>query len=266
MTYNYRSETRTHLKDAKSALGKSGAAEARSAALSLRMCMESLTYERAKLYKDDLPQDKYETWQPIKLMTQMIEIDPSADAEMSLSIGKQPNLEEAPSEMHYVGTEKPLNLKTIKEHYNAIGSYLHVPTMKQLQEGKFRNEASLRKRCEVIIKEIEASLSSTMWNLDFKQSATMDCSCGEMLTRRFKDGQDARVVSCHDCGALYTLVCAGKGKVEWHPHQTKVRCVAESCDCEFYIPDHQAKVGAIIECMDCPTEMVVALGVTTRFT
>lgn len=211
MKTNYRQIASEHLSEAKSTLTKKGPAEARSAALSLRMCMEALTYERANVYKDDLPQGQYETWQPRKLMMQMLEIDPYADREATISIGREPSLGETPKKMHELGTEKPMKLAALKKHYDAIGAYLHIPTIKQTADGKLRDEDSLRKRCAIIIAELDWCMSATVWNSSLKRSARLKCNCGEAMTRRFKDGDEPRVVTCHNCSSRYTLTSLGIG-------------------------------------------------------
>jgi hypothetical protein len=61
---NYRHESRQALKRACAALESNDDQDLKYAALELRMAMESLTYDRAKAYKDEFPPDEYETWQP----------------------------------------------------------------------------------------------------------------------------------------------------------------------------------------------------------
>ena len=51
------------------------------------MAMEALTYDRALAYKDEFPPDEYETWQPIKVMSVLLEIDPTTDKNSSISFG-----------------------------------------------------------------------------------------------------------------------------------------------------------------------------------
>lgn len=55
------------------------------------MAMEALTYDRAASYKDEFPPDEYETWQPRKVMSVLLEIDPMADKDsvLAFAIEKQ---------------------------------------------------------------------------------------------------------------------------------------------------------------------------------
>ena len=86
-----------------------------------------------------------------QLLQMLLEIDPTADKDSFVSFG----LEETPgvpaAVMEALGAEKVLNLAALKKHYDALGSYLHMPTIKQLKAGKGPDAAKLKKRCQVII-------------------------------------------------------------------------------------------------------------------
>ena len=59
----------------------------RYAALELRDAMEALTYDRALAWANDLPPEEYKTWQPRKLMSALLEIDPSIGMSATLAVG-----------------------------------------------------------------------------------------------------------------------------------------------------------------------------------
>ena len=122
----------------------------RDAALQLRMAMEALTYERAMTYSDELGPDQMKTWQPKRLMERMLEVDPQADEAATLSFGVEPSYGEAPEKMTLLGRDNVLKLTTLKKHYDALGSYLHTPTLSQLEKNKSHDMTKLRKRCEII--------------------------------------------------------------------------------------------------------------------
>ncbi len=54
-----------------------------------------------------------------------------------------------------LGTEKVLNMEMLRKHYDALGSFLHVPTLKQTKSGKARAPETQRKRCTEIAGYIE---------------------------------------------------------------------------------------------------------------
>ena len=76
---NYRNEARRALQRANDHLDDPGISRGRYAALELRMALESLVYERADSYREELPGRALYTWQPGKLLKMLLEIDPLAD-------------------------------------------------------------------------------------------------------------------------------------------------------------------------------------------
>jgi hypothetical protein len=56
-----------------------------------------------------------------------------------------------PGEVRLTGTERILNLATIKKHYDALGYYVHLQTLEQIEEGPQKDAPDkLRTRCELI--------------------------------------------------------------------------------------------------------------------
>ena len=66
--------------------------------------------------------------------------------------------------MKLLGTDVVFTLADLKAHYDALGSYLHMPSLEQVQSGKLPNPAKLRERCGVVISLVERVLSSQVWN------------------------------------------------------------------------------------------------------
>lgn len=262
MTVDFRSMARSHLSDAREALEQHSPSTLRSAALSLRMSMEALTYERAKLYADDLSAEEYETWQPRKLMRILLEIDPHADATCGLSYGIEPSPSEAPEKMTFLGTENVLNLKTIKAHYDTFGSFLHVPTLKQINTGEVQDNVKLRERCEACAAAIEACLASPVWNVNFNHSCEIECvECGKTIRRRFRPGQDARMVACHHCDCEYRMSETPEKQIHWDPLQTKISCPNQDCDHAFYLLNKDVKAGTCWQCEGCGKPFILKLAI-----
>ena len=161
---DYRNDARRELARAKDELASADDERLKYAALELRMAMESLTYDRALAYKDEFPPAEYQAWQPRKVMALLLEIDPNADKDSSLAFGIEPALGVTPDEMQSLGTECVLNMATIKRHYDALGSYLHVPTIKQRKDSAKLDPVKFRARCDEIAAYLTDVLASPMWN------------------------------------------------------------------------------------------------------
>jgi hypothetical protein len=109
--------------------------------------MEALTYDRALAFKELIPPEEFRTWQPRKLMGALLEIDPLIGmTTTTVSIG--PEGMQNPEKMITLGTDFALTLKDLKFHYDALGSYLRIPSLEQIQSGNLPDPLRLRERCE----------------------------------------------------------------------------------------------------------------------
>ena len=130
---DFRSMAINAFEQAKKQLSENNDIKLNYAALELRFCLEYMTYDRARAYHDEIPDIESLSWQPNKLMSELLELDPFADAKASISIGLQKKYGERSEDMQLLGTENPITLKLLKDHYNALGSFLHAPTLKQFR-------------------------------------------------------------------------------------------------------------------------------------
>lgn len=265
MKGKFRSDARKLVASAKKDLNIDGDARIRSAALSLRMAMEAVTYERAEIYKDDLPPKEYKVWQPRKLMQNLLEIDPYADQSRTIAYGKEPSRGQTPDEMITLGTDEVLGLATIKKHYDALGAYLHMPTLDQLETGKVPGIEKLRQRCEEITEALDKVLSSPVISSDFKHTASMECSgCGALIKRRFPPGEKPRIVSCFECGAQYEVSEDTGNSVRWAPIESKVTCPNKACGIEFYVWTADIQVGQWSTCPECKDRYFFGIAIVHR--
>jgi hypothetical protein len=259
---NYRNDARKYLKRCKEELGNGDDERLKYAALELRMSMEALTYEHALAYKDEFPPAEYETWQPRKVMTVLLDIDPSADKDSSLASGEEVEYGVPAQVMKSLGSEKILNMAALRKHYDALGSYLHVQSMKQVRSGKSLDFGKIRIRCEGIAEFVEAVLSSPVFNVTLGSFATMECvECGKPVRKRIPHGQEVVEVECYECQASYLIVDKGNNKVEWQPQQHEVECANGDCNHKIVVWRHELKVGKCWICPRCNGRNTFALGI-----
>jgi hypothetical protein len=259
---NYRHAARESLRLANIELSSGDDQRLKYAALELRMSIESLTYDRAAAYKNEFPQTEYATWQPKKVMQVLLEIDPHAASDSSLRIGVEPFLGGSPDVMREVGHETALSMGTIKRHYDALGSYLHVPTLKQALAGKKLDMAKLRGKCEEIATALGLVLASAVYNITLGKFATLECGkCQSPIRRRFPVGKESVRAECIECQAAYTLVSLGNNKVRWDPHVRHLKCGGENCQVETLIWEHEVRVGEYWVCTGCNGQNSFCLGV-----
>jgi hypothetical protein len=127
MMPSFRQQARASVSRARAELASDDKTRLKFAALELRMAIESVTYERAQSYREEIPLAEFRTWQPKKVMQLLIDIEPTADKGSSIAFGVEEVPGAAAKEMTLLGAEKVFSLRAIKEHYDALGSYSTCP-------------------------------------------------------------------------------------------------------------------------------------------
>lgn len=249
---DYRNDARRQLERAQSELSSGDDERIKYAALELREAMESLTYDRALAYKDEFPPQEYETWQPRKVMAVLLDIDPNADKDSSLAVGLEPSPGEAPAVMHSLGNEKVLNLKALKDHYDALGSFLHVQSLKQRRSGVRLDYAAMRRRCDTVAAYLDEVLRSPVWNATFGNFATTECvKCDKPVRKRIAGDPEEVRAKCHECGAGYIITPAGTNKYRWTPDEVELACANPDCGTKIFAFRSEIELNAAWTCQDC---------------
>lgn len=203
----------------------------RYAALELRFALEALTYDRAKEYKDEFPPEEYETWQPTKVFRMLLEIDTHADKNSEIAIGAESSAGQPPEHMTRLGEKKVVSVATLEKHYSALGSYLHVPSMRQYNSGKVHDPIKLRRRCEEIAGVVADVLTSANYKFTFGRFAKFQClKCGALIRKRINHGTQKFEMECFSCTASYTVTDAGSGNIEWEAHVYNICCGGAACE------------------------------------
>lgn len=264
MNPNFRQRARDALQRAKTELASGQNERLVYAALELRMTIECVTYERAKAYAKELPPREYDVWQPGRLMKELLELDPLADASGTLSFGLQEEQGVPAKEMKTLGAERVFNMKDIEGSYNALGSFLHQPTMRQLSSGKDRDWNRLRERCDELVVKLEAVLASRIFNLNFGGFTTFKCmndACGKDVRKRLPSGQAEVPAPCFECGAEHLVMVDPDGQVSVRPVIQDVHCAKKECGHVLKLFPHELKEGASWKCPECGTVCLLGLAV-----
>jgi hypothetical protein len=263
MTPNFRHLARESLARARAELASEASSRLKFAALELRMAIESVTYERAQSYKDEIPPSEYRTWQPKKLMQVLVDIEPNADKGVSIAFG----IEEVPGveakEMTWLGAESVFDLKAIKAHYDALGSYLHMPTLKQLEESGEPDLSKLRSRCDAIIALLDKVLTSPVFNINFGTFSAIKCAnsdCGQTIRKRVPAGATALSATCQACGMSYEVSAGPGDQCTWRPILEDVQCPGAGCSQVFKVSPSELQPGRRLACNVCGGRFQIGLG------
>lgn len=255
----YRSKARKYLKAANERLETGDDEHLRYAALDLRHAIEALTYDRANAYKTELPPKEYETWQPKKLMAALLEIDPTADKDSTISFGIEETYGVPAPVMQVLGSEAVFNMGLLKKHYDALGNHLHVPTLKQMQTDPPSME-KLRQRCTEIAGHIHKVLASTVHNSTLGNFASFEChQCGKPIRKRMPHGLSDIFAECFNCSASYKIKDLQNGTIEALPEVTSVRCANEACTQSIELWRREIERGTAWYCPTCGGQNVLDL-------
>lgn len=265
---DYRRLARASLNRANSELASSDPARWRYAALELRDAMEAVTYDRALAFRDEIPPEEYRTWQPRKLMAALVDIDASIGLTSTISLGLEEEYGKAvaPENMNVLGTDHVFTIGDLKSHYDAIGSYLHMPSLEQAQSGNMPDLEKLKKRCEQIVPVIASVLGSSVWNCTIGNFATlaqcMNEDCGKPVRKRMPFGKDAIDARCFNCKAEYTITNESEGRVLWSPKMTEVPCSTAGCSKKMPLWPKELTAGTHWRCSDCGAHNRIVLSVS----
>jgi hypothetical protein len=250
MTASYRHLAREALTRAQSHLQSAEPHRIRYAALELRMCIEALTYDRAQAYAREIPPSEVDKWQPKKLMEVLLEIEPHADQSGTISFARESSLGAAAEPTHLLGHERVFGMDAIRKHYDALGSFVHLPTMRNAHVPPEFDK--MRTRCNEVATKVAEALSSTIHNFTLGSFSQLDCQeCGKPIRKRISTGQISVVAKCFHCPASYLLTPLEGNKVDWKPQQQSVACATEGCGHVTHIWESEIRLGSHWTCPSC---------------
>ncbi len=253
MSINFRHRCAQSLARAKVELESADPERLKYAALELRMAIEAITYDRAQSYRDELPPSEYETWQPKELMLQLLEIDPMAGMTRRVSMGRQDVMGVPAQKMTLLGTESVFGLALIRKYYDALGSYLHSPTLKTIEKKGEHDLVRMKHKCSVILQRLGVVLSSNFTS-NFGAFAEFKCNfrhCGGNIRSRLPKGQAVVIGTCFSCKAMYKIIPDEGSQFQWLPLAEDVQCPTDFCNEIVTIWAHEKKPGNYWECVGC---------------
>lgn len=108
-------------------------------------------------FKDDIPPEEYKTWQPRKLMSVLLDIDPSIGMTSTIAFGLEEEYGKPPppEKIALLGTDHVFTLANLKTHYapSVLTSTCHLLSM--CKHGKCR----IRRSCGSVATQLSVSSS-----------------------------------------------------------------------------------------------------------
>lgn len=264
MKADLRTEARQALARAKGELAAQKVERIKYAALELRFAMEAVTYDRALAVKDEIPPEEYRTWQPRKLMQLLHDIDPTLGMSATIAVGieKVYGEQPPPEDMQLLGTDRVFTLADLKAHYDAVGSYLHIPSLAQMMKSGMPDQEKLRVRCEALIVALEEILASPVWNSTLGAFTEFQCRrCQKPVRKRIPLGKEQVEATCFECKAEYLIASQEGGQTLTQPKTVEVACGDEACAEKLRLWPDELKPGTHWTCKGCGEHWGLAYGV-----
>lgn len=253
-----RQEARACLARARDLLAKNELAATRHACLELRLAIECLAYQQLDSYLSEVPDDAMRKWTPREVIAQMLEIDPKADRTSTIAIGREEEQGQPSKDMKVLGEDRRFTLKWANRSHNALGNFLHVPTLHQMETGKAPDHGTMTAKAEEVASVIEHTLATPIYNVNFGNFYHIDCVCGRSFRRREGSFTVDQGIVCPnvDCRTIWDVVSEDGTDVHFKPRQTEFVC--PGCNETRFVLTQKLKSGTIITC-DCSARAEVAL-------
>lgn len=253
MKINFRHSARQHTQSAKELMATGDDNLLLLAILRLRMAIECLAYELLQSLQDEVDDDTMETWQPGRLIRELKEIDSGIEQDRSISVGVENVQGDTAKEMRSLGTDIRLTAPWINKHWNALGSYLHEPTIKQQKEGKSFNAYSALLLIADVSSEIERVLASTLFATVFKVEVSKTCECGFKMVRREELLRRDGLIVCANCKTIWG---ANESEKVWEFVRQFHTFPCPKCKAINHIPAKEIHEDSQLNCADCDAKLV----------
>jgi DNA-directed RNA polymerase subunit RPC12/RpoP len=158
--------------------------------------------------------------------------------------------------MRILGQDRRFSMKWANKNHNALGNYLHAPTMSQIEEGKVPTAVMMAEKATEVANECEQILNSPVFNVNFGHFFEFDCTdCNTHIRRRVGSFTSEKGVVCPKCHATYNVESTEGGDVLFHLRQSKYNC--QRCGAENCVGTHHVADGAILECAKCGKKALI---------
>jgi transcription elongation factor Elf1 len=214
--------------------------------------------KQIELHEKELPEEVFETWQPKRVIEELLAFDPDTEKDFVLSMGLEGPAGERPKKMFVIGERKALTRKFIGKHYNKLGSFLHAPVFAKLRSGVAVDTHALAPYLLELVPEIEKMCFSPQSNL--ATFWTFECqACGKKMVRNHESLAPDTIVICTkaECGAGYTVLGFGTDQIALQMIRIEFEC--PGCNTRQFVDKHRLRHGATIACAACPTSIAVKL-------
>lgn len=219
------------------------------------MAIEALTYQNLQAYLAETPNSVMELWSPKKVMEELLAADPNADKSATVFLGVQKTQGVPSDDMQFLGEDRRFTQKWGNKAHNALGSFLHEPTIRQNDTGK-ATEADARSKAADIADELDRMLATGLFDVNMGHFICFGCVCGFQVKRRTAVLSHDDIVICGGCGRQW--ICQkidGESDFQFIPDDYSFPCL--SCKETCFVGAHELRDGRIVICSNCTAKAEV---------
>jgi hypothetical protein len=240
------------LQRAKDLIAKDDEVSAKYACLELRYCIEYITYSQLQVYLQEIPDDTVKKWTPKQIISVLLEVDPDADQSVTISIGRQEACGIPAKTMKLLGEDRRFSLKWANIQHNALGSFLHAPSLDQIEKGEFPTKEKIQNKASEVVLQIDHILSSPVYNVSFGNFYNFDCNyCKTKIKCRVENINKEHGIICPNskCKAVHDIDSERDNNFTVKARETKYKC--PSCNASNSIGSHLIDYGNVLLCISC---------------
>jgi hypothetical protein len=242
---------------AKDILAAGPTGELEHAALELRMCIETMTYEKLNAARQYLPESIFRIWQAPQALKALLQFDDIADQGFTLHMGDEvtPGEPSRPDQdWKLVGEHRTFSTKWLTKNYNKLGSMLHSP-IEPVELGN--SELGERHKYLLeIVTEIERVQAATILSW-FMATQMFSCECpycgGKVsASRHYIETMKSATCLNWQCNAEFDAGFNPDGSSYFSPRETGFDC--HVCKVRVVIQERDLKKGLRVFCRGCDAE------------
>lgn len=223
----------------------------RYAALELRTCMESITYEKLRIYASTVPDSVRTKWQPPQAVKALLEFEPDGDQSFTIHVGKQEDVGILPKDMQLLGQHNALSLKWLRKHYNKVGNLLHAPTA---VDERIVDPSEVSSYLSEVVADLKPVISSSIVaaRLRFDEVCTFECDlCKGTVIAKKQAIQAGKRAVCFNpvCAAEYVVTITSSDEPLFELCSTKFKCL--NCDATVSFSENKVDMGFSFTCPSC---------------
>jgi hypothetical protein len=233
---------------AEALLASSDQAASIYAALELRICMELMTYQKLRSFKEAIPESVLETWQPPQAMKALLEFAENATQSFSVAIGREEELGIPAKEMKFIGHHKSLDLKWLRKHYNKVSAIVHAPSTSAAYQSNEWQVEYLKEVLDVL----KIAAGGNILGGGFSDVYRLQCSqCGKPIVRSRTAIRAGKTAQCFTagCDAEFRATSYDDERATFEPVVTNFSCA--KCNAITPISDKKIHVGVRFACSAC---------------